>query len=514
MPSDTELLHEVDFRRYARDERAFFAEVWKIRHPEEGAIPLKLRPAQEEILEIWNNERLTISLKARQIGWSTLAAAHTFWLAFFHSDRRCIFLSAGEDEAMELLSFADYGYKRLPDWIIARGPKRTDNNKKSLTFDNGSSIDSLPTGQDPARGKTAYILFFDEFASLEWPDEAWASARPVVDIGGRMHIISTAKGSGTLFEDLWNKAETKQSKFKAVFYPWTSVPGRDDEWYQDQLNESPEWFVHQEYPRNPEEAFIKSGNNVFDVDFLRGLEMQQPRKGHLRKLGRRAYEFAEGPGKYMVWELPQYRTQYVIGADTAQGLEHGDYSVAYVVNLRTGKIVAGWHGHEDMDVFAQIVANLGYFYKRALVGVEANNTGFAVNTELKRLKYPNLYYRYILTTGEPGKRTKALGWYTSKDNKELVVAELNRDLKSKAITLLDEEAIAELVRFVRDEKGKMSGSPFDDRVMALGIMNQMRKHGYSKEYFDEPNKKWTLDWWSEQGKESKEAPKLGANNVR
>jgi hypothetical protein len=48
--------------------------------------------------------------------------------------------------------------------------------------------------------------------------------------------------------------------------------------------------------------------------------------------------------------------------------------------------------------------------------------------------------------------------------------------------LPDAETIAELKTFVRDGNGRMHGSPFDDRVMALAITAQMLKHAWLPEY--------------------------------
>ncbi|NDC94979.1 hypothetical protein EB077_06720, partial [bacterium] len=92
---------------------------------EQGSIKFELRPAQLEALRAWQDERYTICLKARQIGWSTLLAAYCFWLAFFHDDRPIVLLSRTEREAVDLLGKAKYGYDRLPAWVQERGPKLT-----------------------------------------------------------------------------------------------------------------------------------------------------------------------------------------------------------------------------------------------------------------------------------------------------------------------------------------------------------------------------------------------------
>ena len=41
-----------------------------------------------------------------------------------------------------------------------------------------------------------------------------------------------------------------------------------------------------------------------------------------------------------VWREPQGHVPYCIGVDTAEGLVHGDYSCAQVLEVRTGEQVA------------------------------------------------------------------------------------------------------------------------------------------------------------------------------
>ena len=112
-----ELLNEYNFRKCRGPENAtpeelaeafaFFCENFaSIKHPNKGRIPFKLRDAQKETVKVWLSDRYTIVLKARQIGFSTLAAAYAFWIAYFWPDRFVVMLSKTEREATKLLSKA------------------------------------------------------------------------------------------------------------------------------------------------------------------------------------------------------------------------------------------------------------------------------------------------------------------------------------------------------------------------------------------------------------------------
>lgn len=89
-----DLLNEKEWRKCRGPDNAstdelleafeyFCSEYWFIRHPERGRIKFVLREAQVETARSWMEHRYTIVLKARQIGFSTLAAAFVFWETFF-----------------------------------------------------------------------------------------------------------------------------------------------------------------------------------------------------------------------------------------------------------------------------------------------------------------------------------------------------------------------------------------------------------------------------------------------
>ena len=98
-----ELRQEAEWRRCQRSEKYFLEKYWHIAHPAQGRILFGLREAQSTALDRWTSDRYSLTLKARQVGWTTLVAAHQFWLAFFHPDQNVIDLSRTEREAVLLL---------------------------------------------------------------------------------------------------------------------------------------------------------------------------------------------------------------------------------------------------------------------------------------------------------------------------------------------------------------------------------------------------------------------------
>lgn len=278
-----ELRGELLWRWYARDEAAFMEREWFIATPSTGKTHFDLRASQRYALNHFNTNRYSLTLKARQIGWSTLVAAHAFYSAFFGEAREIIFLSRGEREATQLMTKVKYGHKHLPQWLLDRGPKVRADHQQRMMFDNGSSIVSMPSASDPARGSSAWLVVVDEWAFLPNAEEAWASIEPVADVGGRIIGLSTANGSGNFFHQLWVDAETGNNNFQTMFFPWSANTDRDQEWYLGKKAAMNEWQLAAEYPSSPDEAFIKSGRPYFDLPSIQeaSVGVKNPKVGHL-----------------------------------------------------------------------------------------------------------------------------------------------------------------------------------------------------------------------------------------
>jgi hypothetical protein len=532
-----ELLEEREWRRCAPDTRdpvklleafVYFCHTYAhIKHPERGRIRFDLFDSQRESVDLWIRNRYSLMLKARQLGFSTLVSVYAFWMTFFYPDRVVIMLSRTERDAIKLLAKSKYTYKFLPEWMKFRGPPMNATLTK-LEYANESYIESLPSASDPARGETVSLVIVDELAYLPNADEAWGSIEPIADIGGRVIALSTAQGEGNLFHTLWIGAQNHTNRFKCMFHPWWAN-GRDQAWYDEKKEDLPEWQLAQEYPDNPEEAFLKSGRPVFSIEVLRKVSegVRDPiAEGYLAE--HRQYQFvAEAHGPLRVWEWPDDKGRYAIGADPAQGYEHGDFSSAHVINARDGHVVATWHGRIDPDLYgSEVLAPLGHLYGDALIGVESNNHGLTTLKALHRKKYHPLYMqrspRYKRSVP-----TDILGWRTTQITKPLAVDELNMALREDACVLWDAETLSELRTFVRDDAGKMSGSPFDDRTISLSIANQMIKYVWLKQY--EPERQpgpGTMGWYERQlygddvlrkiapTKRQRERDPIGTNLVR
>jgi hypothetical protein len=215
-----------------------------------------------------------------------------------------------------------------------------------------------------------------------------------------------------------------------------------------------------------------------------------------------------------VWREPVGGRAYCIGVDTAEGLIHGDYSCAQVIDVRAGEQVAVWHGHIPPDTLANEVHLLALWYNNALTCVESNNHGLTTIVQLRNLGHRNLFRKRTLNTSI-AKVSMEFGWKTTRTTKPLLIDDLGMAIRNDELIVHDRYTLAELRTYVRSSRGSMNGSPHDDRVMALALSNQMRQYAFMPEYAPATDDYWTVDWFARMVKpDDKPDLRIGANTVR
>lgn len=252
----------------------------------------------------------------------------------------------------------------------------------------------------------------------------------------------------------------------------------------------------QEFPSTWQESFIASGKNVFNPLALQEMEkdatpLEDVDYYKITPLEDRPYEEFElekvlfEPNEALddftykaplkIWEKPKPYKEYVIGADVAEGLKGGDFSVATVVDISTMKVVARWRGHCDPDKFGEILGALGTYYNYALIGVEVNNHGLTTVQKLRDTFYTNLYKRDRGYDEEWETPTVNLGWKTDMRTKRLMIDDLIKLVRERVIKDKDIVFINEAFSYVRDERGRMNAEEgsHDDVVMSTAIAYQL-----------------------------------------
>lgn len=414
-----------------------------------------------------NGDRLTLILKARQLGISWLCCIYALWLCLFAPGKLVLVFSRAESEAQEMLRRIKVLYQRLPEWMREKLPTMHPT-KGLLEFSNGSVVHALAAGKDNGRGWTASLVILDEAAILLWPDELYAALKPTIDGGGQLIVLSTARGVGNLFHRLWSNASDGLNEFRAIFLPWWIRPGRDADWYAKQVRDADDpKLVLQEYPSNANEAFLVSGRVRFQPEWIsrqtayvrQGIPREQWPET-LRRLDLRG-------GRLTIWRLPDPARNHALGADVAEGLEHGDFSAGEVIDSDSWEQCAELHGHWEPDTFAELLDALASAYGCDPL-IERNNHGHAVLVAFKSLDN-----RPMLGHDERP------GWLTNEQFKKISVDALAAALRDGSIIVHSQFALNELQIYSILKNGS-TGAPrgyYDDRVMALAIALQAALRG-------------------------------------
>lgn len=221
------------------------------------------------------------------------------------------------------------------------------------------------------------------------------------------------------------------------------------------------------------------GKTVFDSQIVskRIMELRHKYNGRRGKLYRDEFGnvtfHLDNNGLYTIYKEPKKRVNYVIGADVAEGNEWGDYDAAHVMDVDTKEQVAVFHGHIDLDKYAEELEMLGHFYNNAMLCPEANfNPGLILN--LERRYYPRMYMRQV-TDGINKRLKDKFGWRTDKYNRQGMITDLVEFVRDYCYLINDIKTLEEMLTFVRDEKGKPAAQEgkHDDLVMSLAITLQV-----------------------------------------
>ena len=182
---------------------------------------------------------------------------------------------------------------------------------------------------------------------------------------------------------------------------------------------------------------------------------------------------------------------YGIGADVAEGLIDGDYSVG-LVGDDNFDICASWYGHIDPDLFGEELVKLGVFYNQAYLGIEANNHGLTTIKAVQRLEYWNLFftktYDKISET-----LTQKVGWYTTNRTKPLMINKLAEFIREKYIGIPWITLVNECLTYIIEDNGSTNAQEgcHDDTVMACAILLQVLLEGKGENFVPESTDKVT-----------------------
>lgn len=480
-------------------------------------IPFQLNWAQREFLDTvhtqYSNRRPVriITLKARQLGVSTLTEALMFLWCFLFERAKGLVIAHEVDSGQHLLGMTETYWETYP-YRHLYTPKYQSKNELAWR-ETGSSLKvSTAANTKAGRSRTLQALHASEVAFWEKASTTMLGLTQALhSLHGTLGVIeSTANGVGGFFYEQWNAAVEGDTEYTPLFFPWHKHPAytfshlmrttppdigklSDEERILHALGVSDDslqwrrWAIrnltqnkleqfHQEYPSTPEEAFITTGTNVFPITHLAHENVYQPFEGMRGRLFRESNKVKFLPditGPLTIFAFPSSDTdfgKYLVAGDPTH-VTQGDNAAIQVINRRTYEQVAVWHGKIDPGTFAEEIAKCGIYYNTAIVTVEVEGPGYMTIGALLQMDYPHIW-RHRWADKDPGIVGITHGWSTSHKRKEWAIGHLLKLIIDHDITIHHRQTFMELKDYITlpaGAYGPASSSGYDDLVMSLAI---------------------------------------------
>ncbi len=168
--------------------------------------PVKRFPQKEylrELTRIWQKEKLLLIPKSRQMMITWLIVSLYLHDAIFNEGKYIFFQSKKEKDANALIDRAKFIFNHQPYFLR---PKSHQVYCELLLPKMNSKIRGIPQGGNQIRMHTASGIFMDEAAFMYEVGEAFTAAKPSVDGGGRITMVSSANPG--FFESMVNDKMT------------------------------------------------------------------------------------------------------------------------------------------------------------------------------------------------------------------------------------------------------------------------------------------------------------------
>lgn len=332
---------------------------------------------------------------------TTTYTVYSLWLATLFSDKKILICANKLATALEIMDRIRKAAILLPKDIT---PGVVSYNKGDITFDNGSSIKACSTSSSGARGTSANTLILDEFSFVaeNLCEEFFASVIPIVSSvkNSKIIIVSTPNGSSGKYYELWQQANTNNAaENKDGWQPfrirWWEVPGRDEEWKEQQIASIGMEKWKQEFECDFLTTSTKRLIPEDVIDKYRQKLAEAKLTGEAK--GKKCKLMSENEDKiysYVMWrEFDQTRT-YAASADIAEGVG-GDSSVLYVWDITDLKNITMCTMFESNTVsvieFAYVINNILALYGNPYLIAERNGCSSGTLDALKiTYNYPRL----------------------------------------------------------------------------------------------------------------------------
>ena len=377
-------------------------------------------------------------------------------------------------------------------------------------------------------------------------------------------IESTAKGTGNFFHREYIDAKQGLSQFKALFIAWYMIemyelPFKSEDekkdfaawlyknrenrnansnreepgiylwwlWQKGAFLEQIHWYIEErkkyndhgqmasEYPSDDIEAFVHSGERVFDryqVEKFRDACRSPKFIGDVYADGDEGEEALQNirfkedhQGLLWIWEKPDIDPEeiitdrYLVVVDIGGRSAKADWSVICVfdrlyVEDDKAIVVAQWYGHIDMDLLSWKAAQIAAYYDNALLVIESNTLethekeryvdGDQSQYILNQIKdvYDNLYERKQSDDEIQEGAPKKYGFHTNTSTKPKIISNLIKFIREQNYVERDQRCLDEYITYERKQNGAFGAidGKHDDLLMtrAIGLWISSKEMDY------------------------------------
>lgn len=482
-------------------------------------------------------------LKARQLGLSTFVSGLYLPLTIFAPNTRTCVMADLEDHSKNLFGIYQTFYEHLSD-SLPDAKQITEDTLKHIQNPNdirptlshmregqmmktevGNSTIECVTAGDSA-GRSAHYRYVHDSETafqkdLEKTCVSLFSTVSVNDLDSIIIVETTANGYND-YKARWDNDYAGNTAFAALFFPWFKHPGYTREsplkppsyplWFFEKRDQHPEvtkdqlyWYflqygnfsqealMKQEYPWDPEDAFISSGMSVFDsrlikrrLDEVKDIIPARMMFGYAPEYSADGqhievkniheeprFSTLEEDGSWKVYKEPEKGKHYLAICDPTKG-DNNDYSCIQVLEQNTCRQVAVIDAKLPIEEVAFQLYCAAKHWNDALVSSE-NNTGPAVLDLLTKMGYVKIYVTQSAVYDNVKQAyTSKLGHDTTRSSRDPMIQDFVIGFRQDPTIVVDIATLNEMQTFqyIRTPSGAMkaqasSSRYHDDRVMAF-----------------------------------------------
>lgn len=458
-------------------------------------------------------------LKGRQQGFTTFITAYQLASTITRHNFEGLTLADKSTNTEAIFqNKAKFMYNKLPEMLK---PTEKYNSKRQLLFEKLNSSWSIDTATKEV-GRSRTINFFHGSECAFWKD---GMASIQASLGetftkNAIKIYETTANGFNDYREMWKSGahincfyqwwktkeyrlnfETKNMRTKFL----NDIDRRKGEWIYDRLKWLRDekkldenqlyWYfkkyqgyidkdlIKQEYPCTEDEAFIASGKCYFDKENIIKRIDELENTETIIDIGYFEYKIiaknekklitdikwkSDPAGCIKIYKRPEQYKPYVLGGDTAG--EGSDYFTGVVTDNTDKKIVAKLRMEQDETFYTRQIYCLGWYYNKALIGLETNFSTYPTKMLAEEYEYPNLYVREK-EDDYTNKIEKAYGFRTDRVTRPLILANLQRLFSEEIEKITDIDILKEALTFIKNEKGRPEAQEgcHDDLILGTAI---------------------------------------------